>query len=699
MSRRGRKPAAGSPRAVARDVVAQLLDESSEGFKADLRVAKRTSLRAPRLMSVDEWADTYRVLPRGASAVPGKFRTSRVEVARGPMRAVTEPGVETVTVMSSTQLMKTTFIENVAGYYMHTDPSPLLVVQPREEDAEGFSKEKLTPMIRHSPALLELFGSEEEFSKQTPDNTMKWKRFPGGFLAITSAGSPANAARRPIRVTLLDEIDKYPAGDGDEGDRVKLFEERTSSFAMNSLHVRVCSPTSRGGRIFRSYHYESDRRRPFVECPDCGHSQVMRFSEQTVHWNKDVDTLTGRVTRHYPETARYICEGCGSLHDDAARVRMLKSIIWRQCRTFTCCGEEQRPEETRIWSADGRALCRHCGAHAVSNRHAGFWASKLYAPHISLSSIAEDFLEAAAASARGDHTLLEKFTNTSLAEPFEQPSAGRELDPDALEARAETFAAPPGRARLATAGIDTQGDRLEVEIVAWSDDDESWSVHFEKLYGDPNAPDVWIALDALLQRPIQTADGASIYVQAAAIDTGGHHMQRVLDFCGPRIRRRVWPIKGRSETSGERAPIWPSAPTTEPGRAPLYVIGTSAAKDRLAAMLRLEAPGPGYCHLPAGRDASWYEQLAGEKLVEIQRGGKRFTRWVPRYDGMRTEALDCRVYALAALYGLRRAGLVAPPTSQPAQTAAVKPGETSAPRSESKPHQSRKREAKRSSLW
>ena len=82
----------------------------------------------PPRISVPAWADRFRKLAAGAGSTSGDFRTSTVEAARGPMLAVTEPGVHVLTLMVCTQLMKTALIESVVGYHNHLDPCPMLFV-------------------------------------------------------------------------------------------------------------------------------------------------------------------------------------------------------------------------------------------------------------------------------------------------------------------------------------------------------------------------------------------------------------------------------------------------------------------------------------------------------------------------------------------------------------------------------------------
>ena len=122
------------------------------------------------------------------------------------MLSATEPGVEIISAMVATQLMKTELLTNIFGFHAHLDPCPILLVQPKEEAAEAFSKERLGPMIKATPVLKALVGDGRT---RRSDDTLVYKAFPGGFVALVGAGSPTNLASRPVRLVLYDEIDKY----------------------------------------------------------------------------------------------------------------------------------------------------------------------------------------------------------------------------------------------------------------------------------------------------------------------------------------------------------------------------------------------------------------------------------------------------------------------------------------------------------
>lgn len=648
-----------------------------------LRLAARRAWTPPPRISVPEWADRYRRLAKEAGSTSGRWRTSTVEAARGPMMAVTEPGVHVITVMCCTQLMKTALLESTVGYFAHLDPCPILLVQPKEDAAEQFSKERITPLVKATPALRKLIGTGKT---RSAEETLLYKAFPGGFLALVGAGSPDNLARRPVRVTLFDEVDKYPVTR--EGDPIALGEERTATFGANWLSVRVCSPTVEDESRIAASYAEGDQRRASVECPHCRHRMFPDFFRH-VHWPKTEDG------QHEWKRARVHCEACGCEWSEGDRLNALGTIRWHQTRPFTCCGARHVPLEDyerewragvadpvgavwQWWAGDRwavfRLTCPHCGKLVVDNDHASFQASKLLSPWPKdrPQDIAKKWLDA-----QGDEDRKQAFHNTQLGAPYRR-SAGAAAKPSMLMERREVYGAEvPDGVVVLTAGVDVQSGeaaRLVLEVTGWGRDEESWSVLTKVVPGDPNDPPTWEELDKLLVEPMRRADGTELRIEAVCIDSGGHHTQKVYEFCKARIGRKVWAIKGASERSATRAPIWPVR-TMKRQTVSKYkpiLVGVNAAKDRIAAMLRIPEPGPGYCHFPHDREEWWFEELTAEVLTVDKVDPKRKV-WVLK-KGRRNEGLDCRVYAYAALkgleyYGLRlnqRADRLAPP-SDPAE--------------------------------
>ena len=186
-----------------------------------------TILSPPPVLTVSQWADEYRRLSPEASAEPGRWNTDRAPYQRAIMDAVNDARCEDIIIMSSAQVGKTELILNIIGYYIDYDPSPILALQPTLEMAQTFSKDRLAPMLRDTPALK---GKVKDARSRDSGNTILHKTFPGGHITMVGANSAAGLASRPIKVVLMDEVDRYPASAGTEGDPIKLAEKRTTTF-------------------------------------------------------------------------------------------------------------------------------------------------------------------------------------------------------------------------------------------------------------------------------------------------------------------------------------------------------------------------------------------------------------------------------------------------------------------------------------
>lgn len=577
-------------------------------------------LKPPPKLTVSQWADRERRLSPEASAEPGRWDTRRAEYQRGIMDAISDPAVHTVVVMSSAQVGKTEALLNAVGFFIDQDPSPVLLLQPTIEMAETFSKDRLAPMVRDTPALR---GRIKDPRSRDSGNTLLHKVFPGGHITMAGANSPASLASRPIRIALMDEVDRYPTSAGTEGDPVTLARKRTTTF-WNRKIILTSTPTVKGQSRIEAAYAESDQRRYLVACHACGHEQ--RLSWQQVRWPDGE-----------PEAAEYACEDCGSFWSDADRWSAIRRGRWEA-------------------TADFRGV-------------AGFHLSELYSPWVPLAEIVRNFTDA-----QGSAERLRAWVNTSLGETWEE--RGETVDAAGLRALCEVYGPDslPEGVRTLTAGVDVQDDRLEIEIVGWGEREESAGVEYVVLYGDPAQTQVWADLDAVLTRAdFRTETGRSLRISAACIDSGGHFTEAVYRFCRDRFRRRVYAIKGMA---GPR-PVWPKVGSRNTAtRDTVFMVGVDTAKETLYARFRLRDPGPGYCHVPAdpslGYDDHWFDGVTAEQKVTRYREGRPYSVWVcPK--GKRNEPLDCRVYAYAAYKALPR-GFVgsvhaadeAPPTAAPA---------------------------------
>lgn len=507
------------------------------------------------------------------------------------MDAVNEPGVSEVVFMTSSQIGKTEILNNIIGYFTHQDPSPMLLIQPTLDMAETWSKDRLAPMIRDTDVLTDLFGDPRS---RDSNNTLLHKKFPGGHITMAGANSPSSLASRPIRIVLLDEEDRYPHSAGSEGDPGSLAQKRTTTF-WNRLLVSVSTPTIEDESKIESRYQQSDQRKFYVPCPECDAFQVLSWQQIKFEKGK-------------PETTFYECEHCKAKLKESDKMWMLAHGEWR--------------------------------AEAAFNGIAGFHISELYSPWVKWSEMVANFLKAK----RLPET-LKVWVNTSLGETWKDKTEG--VDPLGLLKRKENWGrVAPENVVVITAGVDVQDDRIEVEVIGWGIGQESWSLQYHVLHGDPAQSKVWEDLDNVLTQTIKTGDGRTLPVACACVDSGGHQTQRVYEYCKNREYQRIYAIKGASQIG---KPLVSKFSKANKLRVKLFSIGTDTAKQMIYARLKIHQPGPGYCHFPADYPEEYFKQLTAERIQTKFVNGHPTRVWVmPK--GRRNEALDCRVYGMAALH-------------------------------------------------
>lgn len=545
---------------------------------------------------MSQWADQYRRLSAESSSEPGKWVTDRAPYQRGMMDAVNESGVKEVVFMTSSQIGKTEILNNIVGYFAHQDPSPMLLIQPTLDMAETWSKDRLAPMIRDTAELFELFGDPRS---RDSNNTLLHKKFAGGHITMAGANSPASLASRPIRIVLLDEEDRYPHSAGTEGDPGSLAQKRTTTF-WNRVLITVSTPTIEGESKIESRYQQSDQRKYYVPCPECGTFQVLNWSQIKFDKKKD--------SKSRPETTYYECEHCKAELRDSDKVWMLARGEWK--------------------------------AEASFNGIAGFHLSELYSPWVKWSDTVANFLKAK----RLPET-LKVWVNTSLGETWKEASEG--VDASGLLNRKENWGriAPEGVMAI-TVGVDVQDDRLECEVIGWGIGQESWSLQYHVIHGDPPQDKVWNDLDNVLKQTIKTTDDRILSIGATCVDSGGHHTQKVYEYCKAREYNRVFAIKGASQIG---KPLVSKPSKNNKLRVKLFSIGTDTAKQMIYSRLKIHQPGHGYCHFPADYPEEYFKQLTAERIQTKFVNGHPTRVWVLK-KGKRNEALDCRVYGLAALH-------------------------------------------------
>ncbi len=563
----------------------------------------RTRLFAPPpKLSLSEWADEHRTISP-PSPEPGRWRTSRAPYLREIMDACTDPTIPRVVVMKSARVGFTEgVLNNLIGYHIDQQPAAVMVMQPTVEDAKGYSKESLAPMLRDTPRLA---GRIRESGRRDSTNTIQLKVFDGGFVVIVGSNSAAGLRRRNIQILVADEIDGYGSsarGRHREGDPLTLARKRLENY-WNRKEIDGSTPTLKGASRIESAFELSDQRRYFVPCPHCGYQQTLKWPRFRYD-NNDPTTVRYLCGEEDPETHELV-GGCGQPITEDRKPWMVERGTWIA----------QRP---------GRRIR---GYHT--------WAA--YSLFSSWQNIVEQWLEA-----QGDREKLQVFINTVLGETWREQ--GDEVPHGTLFARREAYPVevPAGVAAL-TAGVDVQGDRFELTIWGWGPGapPESWVIAHRVLFGDPAQAASWGMVDLAIFREYPHELGGVLKVLATGVDHGGHHSEMVERYCRARRRQRVFAMKGGSEPGTSPVPDLQQVVKKK-----VVIVGTTAIKDTLNSRLRIPARGPGYVHFPF-LEEEYFRQLMAETAKYHYRHGKPVRYYEKVYE--RNEALDCAVYAYAAL--------------------------------------------------
>lgn len=484
---------------------------------------------------------------------------------------------------------------NVLGRYMHLDPCSILFVQPTVEDAKSFSKERVEPMIRDTKVLRDLVKK----ANKKAEGTVQGKMFPGGFVRFVGANSPSGLASRPIRITLLDEVDRFPQSAGEEGDPVKLAERRTTTF-FNRKMLRVSTPTDDTTSKIQKLYLEGSQEEWCLACPHCGEYQPLKWE--------------------------YI-------HNDGGVIKM-------ECQS---CGTMEVED---LWKKNNQATGKWIAKFPEEKVNRSFHLNALASPWVTWNEMYEEYLRV-----KDDEMRMRTFTNTMLGETFVL-HLNEQLDYEALFERREEYGAElHPNIKFLTAGVDVQDNRLEVLVVGWGYGYESYVVQYRDFPGSPGKEDVWIKLDEFLRKKFSFKNKKQLPIACTLIDSGGHHTGNVYKFVAGKAVRNIFAIKGQGGfgvniLNGFRKTTKKGVPSIN-----LLSLGVNALKDLIYTRLTI-LEGNGTVHFPAdstkGCGMSFFEGLTAEVKVKTMSAKGEKIEWQV-LPGRRNEPLDLMNYATAGM--------------------------------------------------
>ena len=599
---------------------------SRRALRRDIQRSGRVIYQPPQQLGVADAADAHRILVSESGAVePGRWRTERVPYLREIMDALTDPDVQRVVFMKSSQVGGTEVGMNWVLQTIGFDPAPMLVLYPTDEMLKLWSTTKLDPMIRASDVLRDRVI---DVDGKRPDrrNTMKRKLFRGGSLIGLSAKSGAQLRATVSPRAWADEVDAMDAEVKGQGDPLELLERAQRTFLRVGLAkmLIVSTPANLDTSRIAREHARSDQRYYLVPCPQCNHLQRLYWQdpEHDNRYRLMFERTSDAEPRVVPGSVRYACRACDHLIEERWKLQMLD------------------PSSGAHWQPS-KPVSPVRGYHV--------WTA--YSPFVTWEQVAQKWLDVHKIPSE-----RKSFVNLWVGEPFREEIRG--ADPHVLRARAEDYGegveVPAGVGAL-TASIDVQGDRVEWTVWGWGIGEESWGIDYGTIDGDPSEPATFDAAGEAVMRPWRHASGATLVPAILAVDAG-YLADHVWAFC-ERMRARGFTAvpcigkAGRSRQIAQRPEI-PKYRRTREQRRPTWTMGSDSTKDELiGSRFHVAAPGPRYVHVPQHFEAVWYEQVTAEKLTTKYVDKRPVLTWQVR-TGRANDRLDQLCMCLFGVYAL-----------------------------------------------
>lgn len=548
-------------------------------------------LKPPEELTVSEWAGKYRFLDERSSSMPGKWKNEMTPYLVGIMDEFNSYQTEKIVFCKCTQLGGTEALNNMICFSVAQDPAPMMIVYPTSELADSVVEQRIKPMLKASKE------TKKHFKER--NSTKKELQFDNMYISIVGSNSPSELASRPIRYLFLDEVDKYPNESKKEADPISLAVERTKTF--NNRKIYMCStPTTRTGHIWEEKEKADIEKHYFVPCPYCGEFIELKFSQ--IRWPDDNEKLSAADKAEF---AQYICQECGSTINDSDKMEMLQKGEWRTVK-----------ENTKF------------------TKTVAFWINTLYSPFTRFSQIAKAYL-----IAKDDTEALHNFTNSWLAEPWEDTK---------LKTNAETVMerqtdlpefVVPEWTRLLTAGVDVQETSLYYIIRAWGEYLTSQLITRGQVTSFRD-------IERIMNLEYMKPDSTVKLVDLCLIDSGDQ-TDEVYDFAA---MNSEWclPSKGTSSMVNYFKLSSVNKTSSKAYGMTLALVDGGKYKDMIAGRMKREN-GTGSWMVFDGIDLEYCTQVTAEhKITEKGGGGKLRTRWVQKTSHADNHYLDCEVYGMAA---------------------------------------------------
>jgi phage terminase large subunit GpA-like protein len=590
-------------------------------------------MRVPERMSTKDYAETHRWLSNEVTAKPGRMDCMETPFMLYVMECMDDIDILIIVAQKSAQIAWSETQNSYISKRIDIDPQPIIMAFPRQASAKSYANEKIRPMIKASPRILEKIGDPDK-------SCFDFYKYPGGFLKLVTAGSPTALKSTSAPVLIVEEPDDLKEDLKGQGDALTIFAERQKTYIERKL-IFGGTPSEEGFSKVAVAYGQSNQMKFFVPCHHCGEEHVLDFANLKCDPYQDgfIDKTYGT---HNPDTAYYQCPNCAGLWSDAdKKTNILRAILFHN----------------KGWKAT-----------AISPIY-GFAFNELMSsfPGSNLVALAKKKLEAETDAERGKEGKLKSFTNNSMGLAYSLKSGNI----DAKMLREKRIDYPEGIVHpggvILTMGVDVQHNRFAIIIRAWGRNGNSWLVSWQEIYGFVKNPEdpVWQELTEIYFAKYphalsQEGNEISLPISACSIDSGdGNTTQLVYSWVKSVSKSNpyTYATKGSSDSGAHIKEIFtvPSDPDAKTGKGQrkkvaetmgvnVYIVGVQQGKDEVLRKLGLEGAKDRSFHYRLVRNDYEDQLLSNKKRINPAGDATRYELVM----GKRDEVLDCEVLALHA---------------------------------------------------
>ena len=456
-----------------------------------LRQSFHNGFKPNPTLNYDDWAESHFYLSDG-SAIKGLVRLDLIPYAREVLQNLSWTSmVQEEIVMKGIQLAFTTVADIVLQGTIDTSPCPILMLFGSESMALEHVTLRFEPSIENNPHLK---GKVFDPSEKKGKSRKLLKVFPGGSIKFGSGKTAKSYRMYSAAIVILDDVDAFAddiggtANKEGEGSPLKLIEGRTAGRQGKYKRYYSGSPTNTDTSIIYNAYEDTDQRKYFVPCPECGHKQIIDF----FRIKYESDSNRNLISDPYLE-----CESCKTHIDENEKYWMMNNGEWMPTN------------------------------HSKkSKRKVGRWISSAYSLlGYTWADMCEDWLDAIKDKERGKLKKMITFYNTKLGLPWSSNKQSKRVEPSSLYKSRDKYEVVPAEGVVICAGFDVQINRIEGTVVSYDSNEDRYFLEHTIIGGSPwikygldGSP--WDTLEQFIFKKYKNHAGSEQPILSVAIDTG-----------------------------------------------------------------------------------------------------------------------------------------------------------------------------------